>query len=45
MVSDYSILLDEVSSDGAVQKVLADYVAEHNGSLGNFTVTLPKSES
>ena len=44
VVSDYEVWLNDKSSDYAVQEVLADYVANNNGKLGNFTVTVASSE-
>ena len=37
-MADFELLLDDASSNEALQKVLKDYVEANNGMLGNFTV-------
>ena len=43
MVSTYDVHLDKESSDTEVQRALTDFVAENEGSLGNFTIASPTS--
>jgi len=43
-VTDCDVWLNDNSSDSAVLKVLADYVAKNNGKLGNFSVLTPPCE-
>ena len=37
-MADFELLLDDTSSNEALQKVLKDYVEANNGMLGNFAV-------